>query len=66
MESPSPAATIGKELTVTGDGKVLFQTEDNYHSFLRVPLDGAYRQITVRFGRTHGSERITLYACDLR
>lgn len=60
------AATIVKEITVSGDGETLFHTESNVYSFLRISLNGTYREIRVRFGATHGADTMTVFACDLK
>ncbi len=59
------AATIVKELTVLGDGKVLFRTENNIYSSLRLPLSGCFSEIRVCFGKAHGAETFRLFACDV-
>lgn len=59
------AATIVKEITVYGDDKVIFSDSNNYTSLLKIPVDGTYSTIRVAFGKTHGSEKICIFGCDL-
>ncbi len=58
------AATIPKAFTVYADGKEIFKTEDNYRSFVKVPLDVTANEISVKFGETNGAESIHLFAAD--
>lgn len=60
------AKTIVKEFSVYADGKLIFETKDNYYSFVRIPLNVTARAITVKFTDTWGDEKINIFACDLK
>ena len=57
--------TIVKRLCVYSDGKLIFETDNNYLSLLRIPLDCNAKEISIKFGETWGSEKINIFACDL-
>lgn len=60
------AATLVKHLRVIADGKVVWETENNYHSLLQIPLKLKARTVEIEFLETWGAERVNLFACDLR
>lgn len=59
------AATIVKSFAVYADGVCVYQTDNNYYSLVRVPIDRTVREVTVRFDETWGADEIHLFACDL-
>ncbi len=65
FEPVKVAATLVKEITVYGDGKVIFSANNNYSSHLKIPVDGTYSSVRVVFGNTHGSEKICVFGCDM-
>ena len=60
------AATLVKHLRVIADGKVVWETENNYYSLLQIPLKLKARTVEIEFLETWGAERVNLFACDLR
>ncbi len=65
FEPVKTAETIVKELVIYGDGQVIYSNDNNYYSLLNISLDGEYKEIKVTFNKTHGTEKVTLFACDL-
>ncbi len=65
FEPTKTANTIVKDLTVYGDGEVIYYNDNNYYSLLNIPLDREYKEIKVAFNKTHGAENVTIFACDL-
>ena len=59
------AATLVKAFAVYADGACVYQTDNNYHSLVRVPIHRPVREVTVRFNETHGADDAHLFACDL-
>lgn len=59
------AATIVKAFAVYADGVCVYQTDNNYHSLVKVPIDRSAQELTVRFDETWGADDIRLFACDL-
>lgn len=59
------AKTIVKEFSVFADGKLLYETKNNYYSFVRLPLNVDAKEIKVKFSDTWGEEKINIFACDL-
>ncbi len=59
------ADTIVKSFSVYADGACVYQTDNNYHSLVKVPIDRTVRELTVRFDDTWGADEIHLFACDL-
>ncbi|MBE7034149.1 MAG: FAD-dependent oxidoreductase, partial [Ruminococcaceae bacterium] len=59
------AKTIVKEFSVYADGKLIYETAENYYSFVRIPLNVNAKEITVKFTDTWGEEKVNIFACDL-
>lgn len=64
FEPVKVAKTIVKEFEVFADGKRVFKTDNNYHSLVKIPLNLNAKKITVKFLKTHGAEKINIFACD--
>lgn len=58
------ANTIVKEFEVYADGQLVFQTNNNYYSLVKIPLDIVAQKIEIKFKETWGHENIHLFACD--
>lgn len=56
---------IVKDLSVYADGKPVFREENNYYSFLRIPLDVEAKELKLVFNETYGYDKIRLYSVDL-
>lgn len=59
------AKTIVKEFSVYADGALVYETNNNYYSFVRLPLDLEAKKITVKFSDTWGEDKINIFACDI-
>ena len=59
------AATIVKEFEIYADGELVYKTDNNYHSLVKIPLGKKISSLTVKFVNTWGAEKIRLYACDV-
>ena len=64
FEPVKTAATIVKAFSVIADGEVVFETDNNYHSLVKIPLRINAKNITVKFSQTHGAEKVNIFACD--
>lgn len=60
------ANTIVKSFEVFADGVSVFKTDNNFRSYVVLPINGSYKNITVKFYETNGYEKIRLFACDLK
>lgn len=60
------AATLVKSFAVYADGELVYETENNYHSLVKVPLNLSAREVRVVFRETWGAEQVSLFACDVR
>lgn len=60
------AKTIVKSFSVYGDGELIFETNDNHNSFVRLRLNRRAKNIRIRFDETWGEEKINIFACDLK
>lgn len=64
FEPSKTAATIVKKFSVVADGEVVFETDNNYHSLVKIPVKKTAKNITVKFSQTHGAEKVNIFACD--
>ncbi len=64
FEPLKTAATIVRSFRVFADDEMIFETDNNYHSLVKVPIGREIAKLTVEFIETHGSEQIRLFACD--
>ncbi len=60
----SVANTIVKSFEVFADGESIYNTDCNYHSLVRVPINKTAKNITVKFYDTWGADIIRIFACD--
>ena len=58
------AATIVKNFEIYGDGEKIYETDNNYYSLVKIPVNGEYKNITVKFNETWGADKINIFACD--
>lgn len=58
------ANTIVKNFAVYADGKKVYETDNNYNSLVRIPLNVSAKKLTVKFNETWGHDKINVYACD--
>lgn len=59
------AATLVKSFEVYADGELVYQTDKNYHSLVKIPVNRKAKNISIRFKETWGSEKVNLFACDI-
>lgn len=59
------ASTIVKAFEVYADGKLLYKTDNNYHSLVKIPINKKITTLKVNFINTWGADKIKLFACDL-
>ncbi len=60
------AKTLVKSFSVYVDGKCVYETDNNYYSLVRIPLEGKATTVTVKFTETRGEETVHLYSCDVK
>ena len=48
------------------DDKLVFSTDNNYHSLVRLPLEGTASKLTVKFLATRGEETVHVFSCDVK
>ena len=61
----SMAATIVKEFEVYADDELIYKTDNNYHSLVKIPVGKKVTSLNVKFLNTWGADKIRLFACDL-
>jgi len=66
FEPMKTAATIAKCITVYADGEVIFETDNNYHSLVKITVEREIKKLEIKFGETHGAEKVNVFACDFR
>ncbi|MBE6580944.1 MAG: FAD-dependent oxidoreductase [Ruminococcaceae bacterium] len=59
-------ATLVKAFRVWLDGRLFYETDNNYYSLIKLPIHTAARTATVEFLETWGAEDVHLFACDIR
>ena len=59
-------ATLVKAFAVYADGEKIFETDNNYESLIRLPIDRTVKELRIAFTATNGAERVHLFACDVR
>ena len=59
------AATLVKSFAVYADGALIYETDNNYHSLVKIPIGKKAASVTVTFRQTWGAEQVSLFACDL-
>lgn len=64
FESVKVVKTIVKSFVVYADGEKVFETDNNYYSLVKIPLNLKTEKITVKFNETHGEEKVNIFACD--
>ncbi|MBO7175805.1 MAG: FAD-dependent oxidoreductase, partial [Clostridia bacterium] len=60
------AKTLVKDFEVYMDDKLVFSTDNNYHSLVRLPLEGTASKLTVKFLATRGEETVHVFSCDVK
>ena len=60
------AKTLVKAFEVYMDEKLVFSTDYNYHSLVRLPLEGSASKLTVKFTETRGEETVHVFSCDVK
>ncbi len=66
FEPMNVASTLVKEFEVYADKKMIFGEKNNYNSLLKIPLNGNYKEIKIKFIKTRGAEKVRIFACDLK
>lgn len=64
FEPVKTAKTIVKSFSVYADGKLVYKTDDNFVSLVKIPLKLFAKQITIKFNETYGEESINLFSAD--
>ena len=64
FEPVKTAKTIVKSFSVFADGKLVFETDNNFVSLVKIPLNLFAKQITVKFNQTYGEEQVNLFSAD--
>ena len=59
------ASSIVKEFEVYADGELVYKTDNNYHSLVKIPVNKKAASITVKFLQTWGDKEVKIFACDL-
>lgn len=60
------ADTIVRSFAVYADGIKVYETDNNYHALVKVPLAVEAKQIEVKFIETWGKDEVHLFACDVK
>jgi hypothetical protein len=60
------AKTLVKDFEVYMDEKLVYSTDNNYHSLVRLPLEGSASKVTVKFLATRGEEKVHVFSCDVK
>ena len=58
------ANTIVKSFEVYADGSLIYKTDNNYHSLVKVNINKDVKNVLIKFNDTWGYEKINIYACD--
>lgn len=59
------AETIVKEFEVYADKELIYKTDNNYYSLVKIPINRKASNITVKFIKTWGCDQVRLFSCDL-
>jgi len=59
------AATIVKSFEVYADGEMIFKSDNNYHSLVKIPIERKTKALSVKFLQTWGDKQVKIFACDL-
>ncbi|MBQ4119922.1 MAG: FAD-dependent oxidoreductase [Clostridia bacterium] len=59
------AKTIVREFEVYADGELIYKTDNNYYSLVKIPINKRLTSLTVKFLKTWGAEQVNLFSCDL-
>jgi len=57
--------TIVKRFSVYADGKLVWHTDDNYFSLVKIPLDVEAKELRIEWLATNGAEKVHLYSADI-
>ena len=58
------ANTIVKSFEVYADGSLIYKTDNNYQSLVKVNINKDVKNVLIKFNDTWGYEKINIYACD--
>ena len=58
------ANTIVKSFEVYADGKLVWSTDNNFHSLVKIPLNIEASEISIKWLETRGAERVHLFSVD--
>ncbi|MEE0946346.1 MAG: FAD-dependent oxidoreductase [Acutalibacteraceae bacterium] len=59
------ASAIVREFEVYADDELIYKTEKNYNSLVKIPIGKKVTSLSVKFIKTWGEDKIRLFACDL-
>ena len=59
------AATLPKGFDVLADGRVIFSTDSNHRSAVKLPLNVTAKELSILFRTTNGTDTVRLYGIDL-
>ena len=65
FEPVKVANTIVKSFRVLVDGECVYETDNNYHALVKLPLSAKGTSVTLELLETWGSEKIPVYACEV-
>ena len=60
------ANTIVKDFEVYVDGKLFKKYENNYYSFIKLPIGLKAKEIKIKFNKTWGYDKVRLYSLDVK
>ena len=60
------AKTLVKAFRVFADGNLVYSTDKNHNSLVRIPLSCAAEELRVVFDETWGQDGIHLFSCDVK
>ena len=58
------ANTIVKDFEVYADGELIYSTDNNFYSLVKINIKRGIKNITVKFNDTWGAEKVNIFACD--
>lgn len=59
------SATIVKEFEIYADGELIYKTNNNYYSLVKILIGKKVTSFSIKFLQTWGDDEIRLFACDL-
>ena len=66
FEKVKVASTLVKEFEVYLDGKLVYKKDNNYNSLVKLAINESAKEIRFKFNKTWGSEKVRIFALDIR